>query len=148
MRRAHAGMTMIELIIVMIIMGVLASVAIPRLTDRRALQERGLVDEVRALLRHGRKVALAQRREVCVLFAPAQVRAVYAVSGAACNPAAPVAMPGRNEAFVIDVPTGITVGGAALVRFTAAGQPTPNLNQVVNIGANALTVSRETGIVF
>lgn len=147
MRASARGFTMIELVVVMLVMAVLAAVALPRLTDRRALQERGFIDQLRSLLQYSRKVALTQRREVCVLLGPAQAQAVYA-NGAACNAAAPVATPGSSEPLVIAVPAGVVLGGAALVRFNTVGQPAPNANHLINVGANSLTVSRETGIVF
>lgn len=144
--RLH-GFTMVEMVMVLVVMGVLAAVALPRLTDRRALQERGFLDQVRALLQHSRKIATVQRREVCVLLAPTAVSAVYA-NGAACDAAAPLPAPGSNEPFTIAVPNGVVLGGTALVRFTVAGQPSPNADQVISVGGNAFTVSRETGIVF
>jgi MSHA pilin protein MshC len=138
---------MVELIVVMIVMGVLAAVALPRLMDRRALQERGFLDQLRTLVQYSRKVALAQRRDVCVLLAPAQVQVVYA-GGVACNPATPVATPGSNDPFAIPVPNGVALGGVAQLRFDTTGRPVPNANQVISVGANSFTVSRETGIVF
>ena len=147
MRPPSRGFTMVELVVVMLVMAVLAALALPRLSDRRALQERGFLDQLRALLQYSRKVALTQRREVCVLLAPTQAQVVYA-NGAACNLAAPVATPGRSEAFVIPVPAGVVLGGVALVRFNVAGQPAPNADHLISVGANSFTVSRETGIVF
>jgi MSHA pilin protein MshC len=146
--RHPRGFTMIELVVVMVVMGLLAAVAIPRLTDRRALQERGFLDQVRAFIQYSRKVALAQRREVCVLLAPGAVSAVFAPVGGACNPGTPVASPGSSDPFAIAVPNDVVLSGAALVRFTATGQPAPNQNHVVSVGGNSFTVSRETGIVF
>lgn len=146
-QRRPRGYTMIELLVVLTVMGALAAVAIPRMTDRTALLERGFQDDVRSLLRHSRKIALSQQRGVCVLLAPNQASAVFA-NGVGCNAAAPVATPGNTDPFVIRAPAGVVLGGAALVRFNAAGQPVPNVDQVVTVGALALTVSRETGIVF
>jgi len=34
------------------------------------------------------------------------------------------------------------------VQFNTMGQPVPNLNQVINVGAQVFTISRETGIAF
>lgn len=142
-----AGFTVVELVMVLVVMGVLASVALPRLTDRRALQERGFLDQVRSVLQHSRKIATVQRREVCVLLAPASVSAVYA-AGAACNPAAPLPSPGSTDPFTVAVPNGVALGGVAQVRFTATGQPTPNIDHIVTVGGNTYRVSRETGIVY
>ncbi len=146
-QRRCSGYTMVELIVAMTLIGTLAAVAIPRLTDRSAPQERGLQDEMRALLRHSRKVAVSQQRDVCVLLTPAQASAVY-TNAVGCNPAAPVSTPGNTDPYVVRVPAGVVLGGAALVRFNAVGQPVPNLNHVINVGAMALTVSRETGVLF
>ena len=136
---------MVELIVVMLVMGVLAAVALQRLTDPSVLQERGVQDQLRGMLGYSRKLAVTQRREVCVLIAPAQAAAVYTVGGA-CAAAAAVAGPGGEAAYVIPMPPGIALGGAALVRFNARGQPVPAANQLITIGSLALTVNRETGL--
>ncbi len=146
-RARHRGFTMVELVMVLVVMGVLAAVALPRLTDRRALQERGFIDQVRSVLQHSRKIATVQRRDVCVLLTPAMVSAVYG-AGAGCNAAAPLPTPGSTDPFTIAVPNGVVIGGVAQVRFTATGQPTPNIDHIVTVGGNTYRVSRETGIVY
>ena len=139
------GYTMVELIVVMLIMGILGAVAVPRLTDRTALNERGFRDQLRTMLNHGRKLAMVQQRDVCVLIGPAQARSVYAVGGA-CSVAAPVAEPSGQSPFVVPVPIGVVPGGAALVRFNLRGQPVPNANLNITVGSLTLSISRETGI--
>ena len=139
---------MVELVMVLVVMGVLASVALPRLTDRRALQERGFLDQVRSLLQHSRKVAIVQRRSTCVLMTPAAVSAYYD-NGAGCNAASvPLATPGSTDPFTLAVPNGVVLGGVAQVRFATTGQPNPNVDHIVTVGGNTYTVSRETGVVF
>jgi MSHA pilin protein MshC len=139
------GFTTIELIVVMVVMAVLAALAIPRLTDRSALQERGARDQLRGMLHHARKLAMTQQRDVCVLATPTRASAVY-FAGGACSPALPVADPGGNAAFQIDMPAGVALAGAAQVRFNARGQLVPATNLTLNVGATALTISRETGL--
>lgn len=140
------GYTLVELIVVMLVITVLAAVAMPRLTDRTALEERGFRDQLRAMLDHSRKLAMAQQRDVCVLVGATQVRAVYTVGGA-CAAGTPVAEPSGTNPFVIAVPTGIVMGGSLALRFNARGQPVPNANQNLTLGTLALSISRETGIV-
>ena len=67
------GFTIIELLVVLMVTALLATLAAPRLTDRSALQERGARDQLRTMIAHSRRVAMTQQREVCVLTTPAQV---------------------------------------------------------------------------
>lgn len=136
---------MIELIIVMLVAAVLSAIAMPRLTDRRALQERGAIDQLRAMLIHTRRLAITQGRDVCVLSNPAVARAVYVTAGA-CALANPVADPGDGSPYVLNAPPNVAIGGGALIRFNPRGQLVPAVNQVMNVGTLTLTVQGETGI--
>jgi MSHA pilin protein MshC len=152
MRRPVRGFTMVELIVVICVMGIMATLAMTRSPDRGALHEKGFSDQLVSMLRHARKLAISQQqRDVCVQLAAPWVRAVYAngVNGAGvCNLATPVAEPGNTSPFVLEVPSGVTLVGPTWVRFNPRGQPEPNSNQTINVGAQAFTISRETGIPF
>lgn len=134
---------MVELVMVMLLMSVLAAVAVPRLTQRSVLQERGVQDQVRGLLRSSRQLAVTQGRDVCVLLTPNRARAVYTVAGA-CNAASAVAGLGGEAVLAVDLPPGFVLGGAALVRFNTRGQLVPAVNLVISVGSLSLTVNRET----
>lgn len=151
---------MIELIVVLVLLGVLATVAVPQFMNRRPEEERGVVDQLRIMLRYARKAAIAQNRQVCVLVQPAlqQVVAVYAAAGSACQMASPLANPSEGGDYVDPIPSiGIAAAGATTVRFSAYGQPVDvatgntvlTANQTVTIGSQqALTIARETGFVY
>ncbi len=72
MNRA-SGFTMVELIMVIVILGILAVVAIPRMdtSGYRALQ---FHDQTVAALRYAQKTATSHRRQVCVAFTPTTVK--------------------------------------------------------------------------
>ena len=81
---------MVELITVMVIIGILALVAMPRFFSRPGYEARSSYDQTIAVLRYAQKSAIAQRRTVCVTFAPAGTPTsitltIGATFGAACT---------------------------------------------------------------
>lgn len=139
------GFTTVELVIVLVLTALLATLAVPRLTDRRALQERGARDQLRVMIGHARRVAMTQQRDVCVLTTPAQAQAVYANAGG-CLPASPLRDPAGSGPYQLDMPPGTVLGGTTLLHFNTRGQPVPALDQVMTVGTLSLTVYRETGL--
>jgi MSHA pilin protein MshC len=140
--RHQSGFTLIELITIVIILGILAVVAMPRLNnaDFRGQEFR---DRTVSALRYAQKSAVSHRRVVCATFAAASVTLVMDTngSGACDNNDAQLMLPGTNvnvaqsgdaaNAFINPVP-GVLVfqpdgsSGGALVSI--AGQA----NIVVN----------------
>ena len=64
----QSGFTLIELIMVIILLGMLAVFASPRIFNSDGFNARGFHDETLAFLRYAQKTAIAQRRIVCVAF--------------------------------------------------------------------------------
>ncbi|CAG1017250.1 partial Type II secretion system protein G, partial [Burkholderiaceae bacterium] len=60
------GFTLAELVIVLVLIGILAVVAIPRLAGQSGFAARGARDYVASGLRYAQKSAVAMRRNVCV----------------------------------------------------------------------------------
>lgn len=144
-----AGFTLVELISIMIMIGILAAVAIPRWVGY-AFDERGFHDAVQAAVRHARRVAVASRHFVCVTVTagtrPAGVVALFMDTTApesvvTVNCAAAVALPspGRDCAATNQVcaPTGVTLGGSSLI-FDPLGR---SVDSSKNVQASALSVT-------
>lgn len=156
MAEAHRGtcrgFSMVELILALLIVGVLAAVAVPRLVDRGAFQTRGAAAETRAALRYAQKLAMAKNREVCVTVTATTVTLMLnptQIAGAACI--TPVSRPGEGADYVLTLPAGVALTPALAFRFDGLGRPvTIPANTNVNLtlgGSLAVTVLRETGYV-
>jgi MSHA pilin protein MshC len=146
-RGACRGFTLVELVMVMMIAGVLATVAAPRMIDRSAFQTRGGAAEVRTALRYAQKLAMAKNREVCVMTAGTGLTLNFnptMTTGAACSQ--PVIRPGEGNPYVVTLPVALTAGVA--FRFDRQGRPSPNVAVNLTVGGSVLiTVERETGYV-
>ena len=80
---AQRGFTMVELIAVLILTGILAAVALPRMGGALALRGAGWHDQVQAGLLHARTLSQGHRRLVCVVVASGEIR----LTQASTNPA-------------------------------------------------------------
>jgi len=152
----QGGFTLIELVMVMVMLGVLAVFAAPRVFNRNDFEARGFHDQVLSTLRFAQKTAIAQRRTVCVAFTATTVTLTRASAeaSAACDTAPPVPVPGprgelvltapANVAFTV-VPAGFSFDGLGQSR-PASVSPAVRTISVVNAG-RTITVEEVTGYV-
>ncbi len=162
------GFTMIELVVVMILVGILAVVAIPRL-DSSAFQERGFRDGVFTTITHARRLAMASRRFVCVTVVAGSGSAATvslsrdpntspeSAASIACSQS--LALPAQISGCAADqlcAPAGVTLGdglgGSLVIRFDPLGRSlsTPNNTVAASVAISnqtPVTVEAETGYV-
>jgi MSHA pilin protein MshC len=125
----ECGFTLIELLMVMVMMGVLAVVAAPRIFNIGDFAARGFHDETLSLLRYAQKTAVVQRRSVCIQVNDPGITLTMdtkATPDGVCN--GPVNLPNTPR------------GGSGLSASTTSGA-------VTNFKFNSLGATDQTGAI-
>ena len=156
------GFTLVELITVMVIVGIVSAIALPRMFDRGLFDSRGYYDQVISSLRYAQKTAISQRRMVCVTFPPASGMVLTTTANFAdvnCdtfprdlqNPSG--TYPAGRTTYTVDAPNGVTLTGAVAINFDALGRATfagasPLSISVSGFAASNVCIAAETGYVY
>jgi MSHA pilin protein MshC len=152
LRRAQDthGFSLVELIVVLIVAGILAVVAMGRFADRKTFDTQGFYDEVIATVRYAQKDAVSKRRNVCLAFGANSVTLTYASaagSGAVCD--SNETSPGGTTPYAVTANSGVSFLAAPTnFSFDALGRPT--LGQTVTVVGDSnrsFTIESETGYV-
>lgn len=153
MMRTQHGFTLVELVVVILITGILALVAIPRIASTDEFAARGAYDFTMSGLRYAQKSAMAMRRNVCASLSGSTMTVTYASAagvGAACSGTNLLLHPANNLPFsnaANVLPSGSAYTGSNALTFFADG--TPSAAQVVTIAKypTPVTVEAVTGYV-
>ncbi|MEC5160301.1 MSHA pilin protein MshC [Janthinobacterium sp. CG_23.3] len=132
------GFTLVELVAVILVTGILATLAMPRFFERQAFDARNFAEQSQSMLRYAQKVAIAQNRRVFVRLNGSGVALCF---DAACAAAARVVPPsGGNSGAAATVaqcagdarwhcegaPSGVSYTKAPAISsfyFSALGKP-------------------------
>lgn len=152
-RHIQCGFTLVELIMVMVLIGIISAVTLPRFFDRRAYDARGFLDQSLSMIRYAQKLAIAQRRDVYVnVNSGGGIICLSYVADLACtNAASAVKSPADQTSFRLNAPTGSSINSSVSFAFTALGRPKPNnavtIRQTGDGVVRSIVVERETGYV-
>lgn len=149
---------MVELIATLIIVGIIAVVAVPRMVDRSVFDSVGFRDATIGLLRYAQKSAVAQRRTVCVHFLPSQTWLTVrtAANDTACGvhplptdppPAGETLMAGPTgpPPFLVTAASGTGYATTpSNFNFQASGAPSAGQSFTIT-GSTSVTVEAVTG---
>jgi MSHA pilin protein MshC len=142
------GFSFVEIVVVMVIAGILAAFAVPRLTDSES-KATWFNEQAKAGVRYAQRQAVAQRRLVFVEIQPAQIALCYApyVANCALN-GTPLTQITTGQAYVLPAPSGVAIivqTGTNPFSFNGLGQPSTSM--ALTISGGTLTVNAETGYV-
>jgi MSHA pilin protein MshC len=149
MKHTQYGLTIIELVTVIVIMATLAAVVGPRFFGEQPYSELGYADELAAALRSAQKVAVGSGCWVAVDVDPAGYRANQRADAADCMSNGPWTTPvmGIDGTPVAGITAnGVAVVGSSQFVFNGAGtlEGTP---ADVQVGRYTLSVLPSTGMV-
>src|SRR5215204_5658579 len=91
------GFTLIELVTTLVLIGVLSTIAVPRMFDNLAYSQRGYAEELAEMLRYSQKIAAASECQVFVTIGPANYSAFQRAALNTCNSAGAWTTPVRHS---------------------------------------------------
>lgn len=146
------GFTLIELTLVIVIGGILATLAGSRFFTQSVYSQRGYAEELGAALRLAQKVAVASDcPSQLTLTASTYAVAQQAATGNSCNPSdttwslAVVGVDGQAVSGA--APSGVTVSPTGVFVFGSSGALTARPATSLAVGADVITIDPITGYV-
>ena len=141
------GFTIIELIITLVLVGILAAVALPRMFDATAFRSQVFYDEVVNAARYGQKLAVASGCAV-QLSVSGSGFALYqrpSCDSGAFNQSVP--RPSASGAFAAAAPVGVTLSATATaIVFDSMGRAAPG-GVTVSVDGRGIRIDGESGYV-
>lgn len=142
------GFTLIELVVIMVIIGIMAVVALPRMFDATTFSSRGFYDEVANATSYGRKLAVASGCAVQLRFSGNGFALYQRQSCGSGSFNRSISRPGDSgSAFAATAPAGVALSAtASTVVFDSLGKATPG-GVTVSVNGRSFRIDGESGYV-
>jgi MSHA pilin protein MshC len=147
------GFTLVELVAVMVITGIVASIAAPRFIGVDAFDARGSYSTLVSALRYAQKTAIAQRRNV---YANVNIASHVVCLGYTSSCSTAVIDPATQAAYAKTLSNNVTITASTTpIGFDGLGRPAPNATATFTVqnavvpseSTRTITVEAETGYV-
>jgi len=135
------GFTLIELVVVMVVLGILAAVAVPVFFDVQTYKDRAAYDEVASALRYAQKLAVASGCEVQVEVTAGGY--VLRQRAGDCHTGTFTTISGHP--VTIGSFSGVSISPEPSIIFNAMGRS--DTATMINVGVHAISIIAETGYV-
>jgi MSHA pilin protein MshC len=149
--RSH-GFTLGELVLTIVLMGILAAIALPRLMSSKGFASRGFYDEAQSVVRYAQKTAIAWRRPILVCIDADKIRAISNGTCAAPLAAVPNPVNPSDPLQTSTAPDGVTLSPTGSFSFDGLGRPSAAAtitltSAITGDPARQIVVAAETGYV-
>jgi MSHA pilin protein MshC len=150
--RCAAGFTLVELVVVIVVVGVLASFAVPRFFGENVFLERGYYEELTAAVRMSQKAAVATGCPVRFMLATASYQArQQSAAGGRCDTSSsswtvPIVL-GDGEPLDGSAPSGVAAAPATTLIFLPSGATNLGADRTITVGSSSFVIHAGSGYV-
>lgn len=146
-RLEERGFTLVELVTILLILGILAAVAIPKMTSGDEFITLEFRDQVRSSLRYAQKSAVSHRRLVCVSFTASSVTFMMAKAKNVANCDENLRIPGAGSHVVSSRNPAAAAFSPVPAAFSFQPDGSAVDRSIIVAGQPAITVFGATGYV-
>jgi MSHA pilin protein MshC len=148
----NRGFSLVELVAVILIIGILAVVVVPRFSGNDVYQARGFLDEAASAARYAQRLATTSGCSVQFAVDSGGYSLEYEdPCGSGSFGTFPVPHPARTGSFTANAPASITlsVTGSGTIVFDALGRPSGSNQIIVSVSgySRSFVIHSDTGYV-